>query len=108
MLIPFSIWASAQADAGISMEIRNEQNSANPNIIDVLLVLKNNESKHFKGRVEVNTPTGFRTISDSNPEIELNPGQQLFIPIKILKSATILSGKADLVFTITDEKTIRL
>ena len=106
LLIPFCNWVSAQAnaDAAISMEIRNEQNSANPNIIDVLLVLKNNESNHFKGRVEVNTPTGFRTISDSNPEIELNAGQQLFIPLKILKNATIVSGKADLIFTITDEK----
>ncbi len=104
ILIPFSVWISAQTGTAISMEIRNEPNRVNPNIVEILLVLKNNESKHFKGKVEVKTPKGFRTISDNNAEIELNPGQNLFIPIKILTSNTIVSGKADLIFTITDEK----
>ncbi|WP_426478504.1 hypothetical protein ACP3T3_03290 [Chryseobacterium sp. CBSDS_008] len=103
-VIPLSVWVSAQADTGISMEIRNEHNPGNPNIIDILLVLKNNENNHFKGRIDVKTPKGFRTISDNNSEIELNAGQNLFIPIKVLTSNSIVSGKADLTFTITDEK----
>ncbi|WP_131701430.1 hypothetical protein [Chryseobacterium sp. FH2] len=86
------------------MEIRNESNSENPNIIDVLLVLKNNENNRFKGKIDINTPSGFRTISDSKIEIELNPGQNLFIPVKILINKNAGSGKADLTFSLTDDQ----
>ncbi len=86
------------------MEIRNESNSGNLNIIDVVLVLKNNENTSFKGKIEINTPSGFRTISDAKVNIELNPGQNLFIPAKILISNNAVSGNVSFTFSLIDEQ----
>lgn len=94
----------AQENSGISMEIRNESNAGKANIIDLTLVLKNEGSNLFKGKVDINTPTGFRSISGSTIEVDLPPGSHLFLPVKILVSNNAGSGDAQLVFNLTDQK----
>ncbi|WP_200247471.1 COG1470 family protein [Chryseobacterium paridis] len=92
----------AQNSAGITLEIRNESRVDKGNIIDLILVLKNESNSHFKGKVEINIPSGFRNISGNKTEVDMKSGDHLFLPVKILINNNAVAGASSIAFKLTD------
>ena len=105
-LIPLSfILISAQDHHRVSMEIRNESQALKSNIIDLILVIKNQETTApFEGNINIKVPAGFRTISNATIKLNLKPGENVFLPVKILVSNDAASGEAQLLFNLNDSQ----
>lgn len=103
-LIPLSaILISAHDHSGISMEVRNESKADKSNIVDLIVVVKNeNPSTSFKGNITIDVPTGFRSILNNRIEVDLKAGENIFLPVKILINNDAPYGEANLKFSLTD------
>lgn len=96
------ILISAQ-DSGITMEIRNESKADKTNIIDLILVVKNeNSNTPFKGNIGINVPSGFRSILNNTFAVDLKPGENIFLPVKILVNSDAPYGETNFVFNLKD------
>lgn len=93
------VFTSAQVYSGIDMEIRNESTADKPNIIDLVILVKNESSSKFDGTISIDVPKGFRSISGNQIKVELNTGEKRFLPVKILVSNDAGSGDEELVFS---------
>ncbi|NIF06479.1 hypothetical protein F3J23_13605 [Chryseobacterium sp. Tr-659] len=103
-MISFRIWIPAQNSPGISLDIRNESRADKADILDLMVVLNNEGATHFKGKVEINIPDGFRNISGNSLQVDMKPGEHLFLPVKILVSNNAGSGEARLAFRLSDQQ----
>lgn len=101
-LISIVILIPAQNSEGVTLEIRNESRADKGNIVDLILVLKNESNTPFKGKVEMNIPSGFRNISGNKTEVDMKSGDNLFLPIKILVNNNAVAGESPIVFKLTD------
>ncbi|MDR6157757.1 hypothetical protein QF023_001273 [Chryseobacterium sp. SLBN-27] len=93
---------SAQNSSGITMEIRDDSNMGKDRIISTIAEIKNNSQNHFKGKLSIVVPKGFRNISGNTSEIEVPAGGHLYLPIKILVSSNAGFGDSKIDFTLTD------
>ncbi|WP_261512761.1 COG1470 family protein [Chryseobacterium paludis] len=103
-LISAFVFIPAQNSAGISLDIRNESRADKGNIVDLTLVLKNEGNHSFKGKIEINTPSGFRSISGNKIEVAMNSGDNLFLPVKILVNNNAGAGESQIIFKLTDSQ----
>jgi hypothetical protein len=71
-------------------------------IISTIAEIKNNSQNHFKGKLSIVVPKGFRNISGNTSEIEVPAGGHLYLPIKILVSSNAGFGDSKIDFTLTD------
>lgn len=103
-LIPLSfILISAQDHSGIRMEIRNESRADKSSIIDLIVSVKNeNPDTPFKGNINIQVPSGFRSILNNTVEVDLKPGENIFLPVKILINNDAAYGEANITFNLTD------
>jgi hypothetical protein len=102
-LIPLAfIVVPAQQVPAVSMEIRSESGTPENNIIDLIIFLKNDGKVPFKGKVNVNTPQGFRIVSFSGIDADLDAGESVFLPMKIIVNNNAVSGEKKISFTLTD------
>ncbi|MCJ8152665.1 hypothetical protein MKJ01_02670 [Chryseobacterium sp. SSA4.19] len=104
-LIPFAfIIAHAQQIPDVSMEIRSESGTSENNIIDLTVILKNNSKIPFKGKINVNTPQGFKAVSFSGINVDLDAGEGVFLPVKILVNNNAVSGEKKIDFNLIDQQ----
>ncbi|ROI06577.1 hypothetical protein EGI16_01325 [Chryseobacterium sp. G0240] len=103
-LILFLTGLPAQQRSGISLDIRNESRTGKAGILDLIMVLNNEGSTDFKGKIEMALPTGFRNISGNSIQVSMKSGERLFLPVKILVSNNAGSGKAHLSFRLADQQ----
>jgi YbbR domain-containing protein len=62
------------------MEIRNESSADKPNIVDLVVLVKNETSSKFNGNIYIDVPKGFRSVSGNQIKVELNVGEKDFYP----------------------------
>ncbi|KFF07792.1 hypothetical protein [Chryseobacterium luteum] len=103
LFIPLSfILVSAQDYSGVSMEIRNESRADKSNIIDLVLVVKNNTGIPFKGNIKIGVPAGFKNILGSTVDVDLKPAENIFLPVKILVNTGARYGETNITFDLAD------
>lgn len=93
------VHTSAQVYSGIDMEIRNESTSDKPNIVDLVVWVKNETSSKFEGNIYIDVPKGFRSVSGNQIKIQLNSGENRFLPVKILVSNDAGFGDEEIIFS---------
>lgn len=98
----FAYNCMAQHTDGIQLEATSEMNEAKPDLLDVTLSVKNTESQTFTGKIIINVPQGMRSISGTSIDLELKPGEQLFIPAKIWIHKEAEAGTNILSFSIVN------
>lgn len=103
-LISFQIWIPAQSSSGISLDIRNESRTDKTGILDLIIVLDNQSTNDFKGKVNITIPQGFRNISGNSLQVEMKSGEHLFLPVKIVVSNNAVSGESRLGFRLSDQQ----
>jgi hypothetical protein len=101
-LIAFQIWIPAQNSSGIHLDIRNESRADKAGILDLIAVLSSEAATPFKGKIEIAVPQGFRNISGNTLQVDIQPGERLFLPVKIVVSSNAVSGDARLIFRLSD------
>jgi hypothetical protein len=97
-----SLTVSAQTGNGISMEIRDEASLGRDRIVSSIIEIKNNSQAHFKGKLFIAVPSGFRNISGNMTEIDIDSGGNIYLPVKILINNNAPSGKSEINFTLKD------
>ncbi len=95
------ISVSAQQSPAVDMEIRNESRSEG-HIMDLTVVLKNKKQVPFKGKINIQTPAGIRVAAANGIATELNAGETVFLPVKIVVSNNAVAGDKEVVFKLTD------
>uniref|UniRef100_A0AAU6WJW8 Uncharacterized protein n=1 Tax=Chryseobacterium endophyticum TaxID=1854762 RepID=A0AAU6WJW8_9FLAO len=103
-MILFTMTISAQQIPGIDMEIRSESGTEGHNIMDFTVVLKNKGQMPFSGKINIQTPEGIRIAAANGIETELDPGETVFLPIKIIISNNAVAGDKTLVFSLADRQ----
>ena len=103
-LISFQIWIPAQSSSGISLDIRNESRTDKTGILDLIIVLDNQSTNDFKGKINITIPQGFRNISGNSLQVEMKSGEHLFLPVKIVVSNNAVSGESRLGFRLSDQQ----
>lgn len=103
-LILFTMTISAQQIPGIDMEIRSESGTEGHNIMDFTVVLKNKGQMPFRGKINIQTPEGIRIAAANGIETELDPGETVFLPVKIIISNNAVAGDKTLVFSLADRQ----
>ncbi len=102
-LIPLAfIIISAQGIPDVSMEARSESGTPENNIIDLIVVLKNKDSVPFKGKIAIHTPQGFRAVSAGGIDAELDAGESVFLPVKVIVNNNAVAGEKKISFDLTD------
>ncbi|MFP7655592.1 COG1470 family protein [Chryseobacterium proteolyticum] len=101
-LILIAVLIPAQNNAGVILEIRNESRADKGNIIDLIVVVKNTGNDPFTGKVEITTPSGFRNISPGKTEVHMKPGENLYLPVKILVNNNVVAGESHILCKLTD------
>ncbi len=96
MIIP------AQHIPDIAMEVRSESATPENNIIDLTIVLKNKDEVPFKGRINIHTPEGFRAVSAGGIYADLEAGESIFLPVKIIVNNSAVSGEKKISFDLSD------
>jgi len=94
----------AQNTAGIQLDATSEINAGKPDLLDVTLLVKNTESETFSGKILIAVPPGMRSISGTSLELELKPGEQQFIPVKIWIQKEADAGTKILSFSLVNNK----
>jgi uncharacterized membrane protein len=84
------------------MQIRNESSADKPNIVDLVVLVKNETSSKFNGNIYIDVPKGFRSVSGNQIKVELNAGEKRFLPVKILVSNDAGSGEEEIIFSCTN------
>ncbi|MFY7816290.1 MAG: hypothetical protein ACOVRK_14000, partial [Chryseobacterium taeanense] len=102
LILFLSVSASAQIGSGISMEIRDESSLGRDRIISTIVEIKNNSQNNFKGKLFINVPSGFRNISGNMNEIDVNAGDNIYLPVKFLINSNAGFGESEIVFTLKD------
>lgn len=92
----------AQDTGGIQLEANSEINAGKTDLLDVTLSVKNTESKVFSGKILISVPQGMRSISGTSIDVELKPGEQQFIPVKIWIQKEAEAGMNTLSFSIVN------
>ncbi|GEN74328.1 hypothetical protein CHA01nite_00680 [Chryseobacterium hagamense] len=92
---------SAQHTSMVEMEIRNESGTEGQHIMDLTVVLHNKEQVPFKGKINIRTPEGIRAAANGI-KAELDPGETVFLPVKIIVSNNAVAGEKNIVFHLTD------
>ncbi len=106
-LIPLAfIIIPAQHIPDVSMEVGSESVVQENNIIDLIVVLKNNEKVPFRGKINIHTPKGFRAISANGIDVDLDAEESIFMPVKILVNNNALSGEKKISFDLTGSQNI--
>lgn len=93
---------SAQHVPAVDMEIRSESGAEGRPIMDLTVVLKNKEQVPFKGKINIHTPEGIRVAASNGIKAELNPGETVFLPVKIIVSNNAVAGEKNIVFHLAD------
>ena len=89
---------------GISLDIRNESRTDKTGILDLIIVLDNQSTNDFKGKINNTIPQGFRNISGNSLQVEMKSGEHLFIPVKIVVSNNAVSGESRMAFRLSDQQ----
>ncbi|WP_294315923.1 hypothetical protein [uncultured Chryseobacterium sp.] len=103
-MILFTMTISAQQIPGIDMEVRSESGTEGHNIMDFTVVLKNKGQMPFRGKINIQTPEGIRIAAANGIETELDPGETVFLPVKIIISNNAVAGDKTLVFSLADRQ----
>jgi len=103
LLIPFlSLLVSAQTGNGLSMKIREESTMGRDRIISTVAEIKNDSQTRFNGKLNIIVPTGFRNISGNISDIDIQPGGNIYLPVKILINSNAGFGESKIDFNLTD------
>ena len=87
------LWCfSTYAQQGLEMTVKVEDGKARSNLVDVLIGLTNSTESPFEGFIQINTPAGFKSISEPLVPISLEPGEKRFISSKLLRQPAALVG----------------
>ncbi len=92
----------AQQIPAVEMEVRSESGSEGHNIIDLTVVLKNREQISFKGKINIHTPEGTRVAAANGIPVELNAGETVFLPVKIIVGNNAVAGEKVIDLILTD------
>jgi len=93
---------SAQHAPAVDMEIRSEPGAEGRHIMDLTVVLKNKEQVPFKGKINIHTPDGIRVTAANGITAALDPGETVFLPVKIIVSNNAVAGEKSIAFHLTD------
>lgn len=80
----------------VSMDVKKDKETAKKNLIDMVVTLRNNSNAPFSGRLKVQLPKGFRSISGQNIEVQLEANETQYIPIKILVQVAAQAGSSQI------------
>lgn len=102
MILLTFITVSAQHIPAIDMEIKSESGTEGQHIMDFTVVLKNTEQRPFKGKINIHTPEGIRVAVPNGITAELNAGETVFLPVKLIVSNNAVAGEKVVAFSLTD------
>ncbi|WCM41409.1 hypothetical protein MG290_10615 [Flavobacterium sp. CBA20B-1] len=91
-----------QAQQIVEMHVETTAAKGRANIIDSTIALKNSSENPFSGFIQITTPQGFKSISGSEIAVQLQPNEQVYIPLKIIKGKAATAGTAEIVVTLLD------
>jgi len=95
-------------DGKIAMEIQDRTPKNESRLLDLMIVLSNNDSENFKGKINLKSPKGFKIINGNNIEIKLKANENRYIPVKILVNSTAEAGEAKIVVKLSDFKDLEI
>ncbi len=72
-------------------------NASNEDLIDLTVKIVNKRSVAMAGVVDVNIPSSLNLISKNKAAVSLQPGDSIFVPVKIFVTKRAASGKDHLV-----------
>ncbi|WLD23425.1 hypothetical protein NU10_12010 [Flavobacterium dauae] len=81
------------AQNGITLDVQTEQPSIQKkNLVDMVVAVHNTTDTSFEGTLKISTPKGFKNISNETIPLLIDAGEQMFVPIKVLRETTVKAG----------------
>lgn len=101
-LLFFTITSFGQNSSEIELTLKSEISINNPNLMDILISIKNDDNLPFNGSLMANLPKGVKNISAITTNLQLKPNESHFISFKVWLDKELTAGTTTLTFTILD------
>ena len=96
------VMVSAQHLPAVDMEVRSESGNEGHHIMDLTVILKNKEQVSFKGKINIHVPDGIRVAAANGITADLDAGETLFLPVKIIVSNNAVAGEKTITLNLSD------
>ncbi|MDF2552336.1 MAG: hypothetical protein K0R77_1611 [Chryseobacterium sp.] len=104
LLLIGSLFLSAQNKTeNILFDIHEKSYSEESKIIDLVIVVENNTTENFKGKIKISTPTGFKSILGQEIIVDLQKNERRFVSLKFFVSNNADAGDANINLTLTNQ-----
>lgn len=101
-IVGILICFASYAQQDFVMKVTVADGKAKSNLIDVLIGVTNTTESTFQGFLRVNTPMGFRSISNELTAISLDPQETRYISTKLLRQQSAQVGDSTIEIDLLD------
>jgi hypothetical protein len=92
IFLPSTIYAQSLGGGGMTVS-RTSITATNEELIDLVLKITNQSPLAISGRVLVNVPANFEIVSKAETTVEIQPGDSMFLPVKVFASKKVAAGR---------------
>lgn len=99
-----SIYINAQkTESNVTMEIEQESSASRSRILNIVVAVQNFGSSNFSGKIQFESPKGFKIISGEEPIIELKANEKKYLPVRIIIQSDAKAGSSPIKFKLLNQ-----